>query len=558
MQFRAYYLMKKWCDTLLSYQVNTHTTYTDKALLCPACHVIHGRIADLCFPLTVIWAKTGDTDYLEQADRLIDWSEFNLKTPDGLWYNDVGNHWIGTSAFSAMSIGEAIYHFEDRLPTQYKQKWMTIFLRMMDTVAAFDTWDGFYPVSNYYCGFATALALAWKLTGDVRYYEKSKYWITGVLARFDENGLLYGEGDTAPANDGSRTIDMGYNLEESLPLLLRYAELTGEHQIFFRERLRNHLDFLLPDGAIDNSFGTRHNKWTYWGSRTSDGLVEGLALVLDDPMFADACERVLSLYEACTHHGLLAMPMAHEAGEPTCLHHTFPHAKALAALVCAESVPIPQKTVLPSEENYGIKVYQNGRLLLVSNGVFRATFSACQAMRLPKHASNGGGSMNLLYHKDYGVICAATSSEYVANEIFNEQNLRNSPNAPCMTVQFITNGQKACEDPNVALTSHGMTVTAHAASWQADYTISEQAVAICLTCDDGIYNLPIVCSRQAHVAVSEDARTVTIDNQLRVVSDTPMTVDGNRRAFNQVGGLLYLPISVDVKGAAKLSIHIPL
>ena len=105
MQFRAYNLMKKWCDTLLSYQVNTHTPYTDKALLCPACHVIHGRIADLCFPLTVIWAKTGDTDYLEQADRLIDWSEFNLKTTDGLWYNDVGNHWIGTIAFSAMSIG---------------------------------------------------------------------------------------------------------------------------------------------------------------------------------------------------------------------------------------------------------------------------------------------------------------------------------------------------------------------------------------------------------------------------------------------------------------------
>jgi hypothetical protein len=47
--------------------------------------VIHARIADLCFPLTVIWDRTGEEKYLEEADRLIDWSEYNLQTPDKLW-----------------------------------------------------------------------------------------------------------------------------------------------------------------------------------------------------------------------------------------------------------------------------------------------------------------------------------------------------------------------------------------------------------------------------------------------------------------------------------------
>ena len=74
MQERAYRLMKQWCDTLLTYQVKTNTSYTDGALLCPACHVAHGRVADLCFPLTVIWSRTGEERYLEEADRLIDWS----------------------------------------------------------------------------------------------------------------------------------------------------------------------------------------------------------------------------------------------------------------------------------------------------------------------------------------------------------------------------------------------------------------------------------------------------------------------------------------------------
>jgi hypothetical protein len=28
-----------------------------------------------------------------------------------------------------------------------------------------------------------------------------------------------------------------------------------------------HLEFMLHDGAWDNSWGTRNFKWTYWGNR---------------------------------------------------------------------------------------------------------------------------------------------------------------------------------------------------------------------------------------------------------------------------------------------------
>ena len=194
MQKRAYKLMKEWCDTLLSYQVRTQTPYTDGGLLCPACHVIHGRIADLCFPLSVIWSKTGDEAYLAEADKLIEWSEYNLLTHDGLWYNDISNRWYATSAFAALSMGDALYHFGDRLPKKYSEKWKTIFVRMCDTFTTLDTRDSFKPVTNYYCGIAALLAMAWRLTGDDRYYERSKYWIRVALSRFDGDGLLYGEG----------------------------------------------------------------------------------------------------------------------------------------------------------------------------------------------------------------------------------------------------------------------------------------------------------------------------------------------------------------------------
>ena len=98
---------------------------------------------------------------------------------------------------------------------------------------------------------------------------------------------------------------MGYNLEESLPLLIQFSVHAQDAQSlqFYAARMRDHLAFLLPDGAIDNSFGTRHNKWTYWGSRTSDGALEGLAhLAPLDPLFARAADAVLGLYAVSYTH----------------------------------------------------------------------------------------------------------------------------------------------------------------------------------------------------------------------------------------------------------------
>ena len=554
MQKRAYKLMKEWCDTLLSYQVRTKTPYTDGGLLCPACHVIHGRIADLCFPLSVIWSKTGNEAYLAEADKLIEWSEYNLLTHDGLWYNDITNRWYATSAFAALSMGDALYHFGDRLPKKYSEKWKAIFVRMCDTFTTLDTRDSFKPVTNYYCGIAALLAMAWRLTGDDRYYERSKYWIGVALSRFDGDGLLYGEGHPITSADGTHAIDMGYDLEESLPLLLRYADLTGDYRELFRERFVKHLIFLLPDGAIDDSFGVRHNKWTYWGSRTSDGIIEGLALLCDDPIFATAAERVLTLYEACTRDGLLSMPMADVTGEPTCLHHTFAHAKALAALVTAESVTEARVTALPGEEKFGVKTYQNGHLVLVSDGAFRATFSTIVSDCQPSHTANAGGSMTLLYHDTYGIVCAATTAEYIPTEPLNQQYLRKAANPPSMTAQFVIDGQQACRDRSAKLSQDGTAITAAAEKWQACYSFEGTDLKITPECADGVYHLPIVCGKDQRVILSEDKTELKIEGGVTVLSDVPMNVSPERRVFHPVGGLAYLPIEIPVKGSVTIVI----
>lgn len=51
-------------------------------------------------------------------------------------------------------------------------------------------------------------------------------------------------------------------MEESLPALLQYAQLEDDKEVWDLtvKTMRNHLEFMLLDGAWDNSWGTRNNK----------------------------------------------------------------------------------------------------------------------------------------------------------------------------------------------------------------------------------------------------------------------------------------------------------
>lgn len=158
------------------------------------------------------------------------------------------------------------------------------------------------------------------------------------------------------------------------------------------------------------------------------------------------------------------------------------------------------------------------------------------------------------YHKEYGVICAATSASYTPSEPLNQQYLRSADNSPCMTAQFVVNEKMGCQDKDVNLAVDGTKITASAAAWQAAYRINDRSVDIELNCQNGFYNLPIVCRKSSRILLSDDKLTIKIDERLTVESDTPFIVDCNKRIFNQVGGLLYLPISVKVQGKANLTI----
>lgn len=97
--------------------------------------------------------------------------------------------------------------------------------------------------------------------------------------------------------------------------------------------MATHLEFMLPDGAWDNSWGTRSFKWTYWGGRTSDGFMGGYyAMAAQHPEYLEAIHRNIQLLKKATSEGLLYGGMHYRvSGIAPCIHHTFGHAKAITS-----------------------------------------------------------------------------------------------------------------------------------------------------------------------------------------------------------------------------------
>ncbi len=297
---------------------------------------------------------------------------------------------------------------------------------------------------------------------------------------FTENNLLFGEGhpQTAITPKHCRPVDLGYNVEESLPALANYAILANDQPVLEKTvaALRAHLEFMLPDGSWDNSWGSRNYKWTWWGSRTSDGCHPAFILLADhDPRFREAAHRNLELMAACTHNNVLyGGPHYFQHGDKPCIHHTFTHAKSLAAVLDSNvSLASTEKTTvsvgdgeftaevnkparsvtLPRDQPYGLKSFPEIATHLAAVGPWRATVTGYDFEYIERVQSGGGGAgggghasggaLSLLYHQQLGPILTASMTEYQMIEISNQQVHLDKPHM-CLTPRIELAGKQTC------------------------------------------------------------------------------------------------------------------
>ena len=422
-------LLVEWCDALLRSQITDKKDEYFGGFRCESCGFPHGRADNAIYPFVFAYTVTKEDKYLAAAERLLSFRK-KLTERSGAVRNDFTSPWEGITAFSAIGLLKTLLYFGEVIPPALRKRIERCAIRSARWVHR-HMGIGFPAYINYYCAASLVHALYAEYRHDDAYAARARELLNYCLGLFTENGLLAGEGkphdDRSPK--GCLPIDIGYVAEESMPCLIHAASILEEEESIRRltEYARQQLDFFLPDGGWDNSFGVRNNKWTYYGSRTSDGCIGAFAeLAGRDDLFAEAADRTYRLLRRCTHDGFLYGGVSYrENGQKPCVHHTFCHAVALTDAIRAGIAEPTEKRMLPCDgQGVGYKYYPELNTYKIRAGGYTATLTGYDYVThtYGKGAAHaGGGTLSLLYKEGTGVMIAGSVYDYQRTEKNNMQ-----------------------------------------------------------------------------------------------------------------------------------------
>ena len=426
-------LLKKYCDALISLQDKSDDKAFKGGVYCRACKNIHGRCPDAVYGFVVAAKIFGNEKYLQAAKDVFAYGE-NLLCDDGGMYNDAQTTWRYTTTFHQTAVIEALRAGSEMLDEETKSAFESRARRMAEWL--YENLDEHSPANiNYATTNGLALALSGNYFHEQKYLDRAKRLIAYAMNHIDESGFLYGESKPHDkiSDKGCKSVDIGYNVEESVPALVKYAYEVDEKDL--KEKLvdvvRAHLDFMFPDGGWDNSFGNRNNKWTYWGSRTSDGCAPMFLLLADkDPAFAEAAYRNTEMLDKCTADGFLyGGPQYCKRGEYACTHHTFEHINSLAFAVdhIDEKYLSPKRTAIPSDNTNVFRYYPVVRTYKIAKGDYLATVTDYDFdLIFGGHAT--GGTLTALYNRKIGPMIMGSVTDYVLVEPTNMQQVKDREN----------------------------------------------------------------------------------------------------------------------------------
>ncbi len=583
-------LLTDWCDGMIRRQINDPANPSlHGALACPACSHIHGRCSDALYPFLHMAHVTGEKKYLDAAINVYDWAEHNVSREDGSWGNDINKKaWRGTSIFGAIALGEALHYHGDVLDDQRRAAWM----KRLDKAAGGYLYRDFKTIDftnlNYGMTGVYGFNLFGRLLDNQKYTDRSEQFAKRLKEFFTEpNHLLWGEGK--PNNNrsgrGLLPVDLGYNVEESLNGVVLYALEVNDTELIdlMVQSLNGHLEFMLPDGAWDNSWGTRSQKWSYWGSRTSDGCQPAYSLMAGyNPAFGTAAIKNAELLQRCTADGLIhGGPHYVSHGIKPCIHHTFAHAKVMA-LVQDKMHAMPKvdaSAPLPRATAEGVKHFSELDVWLAAKGPWRATISAYDSIYKTKKSGllqqPTGGSLSVLYHERVGTLLASSMARYEMVEPLNMQPQPGDDFPLTSRVELrteddwftnlydlkakvsFTEDEKRCGfDVQTTLQNEERkTHASHEAAVNLRYTFAREKVTISVT-------PPADAKAETTLVVplispsGETVRQVS-DNRLEIekpggtvvlTSNVPLTLgtEPEKRVFNMVPGMEAVPVTMKV------------
>lgn len=586
-------LLKDWCDGMLKAQIlNPSNPQLHGLFDCPACDHHHPRGMDAVYPLFFMAKATGEKKYSEAGIAALEWGA-NVTREDGAWTNELDpKSWDGTTVFGAIALAETLKYHGDLLNDEKRKQWY----KRLESAADF-VYRRFPVIGNANINYGAttiyALYLIGKLIHKPEYVKRSKELANQIKSFFTTpNAFLFGEKQgpdkTIKSPKGLYAIDLGYNLEESLNSLVLYAleEQDEELLALVKKSLETHLEIIIPDGGLDNSFGNRMYKWSYWGSRTSDGMQPAFGFMAKyNPAFGTAAFKNTELLKQCTHNGLLHGGLHYNSHNvKPCVHHTFEHAKPLAFLLDHwESLPeISNTTPLPRAIADGIKYFEELDVILFARADWRGTISAYDAEYNPQNDCRQatGATLSLLYHQKVGLLCTASMAVYKLQEADNQQPAPEEDIALTPRIETFVNNvwytnlfdleamyslsdeneQITC-DAKVQLKNEARTVVSETASnFNLIYKCSNHFLEIIANTQEEInhittFVLPIVSPSNESVEQmsTNEIRIIKPNGTIKISSSVPLQIKKTPkgRIFNMVPGVEAIPVLVNFDNINK-------
>ena len=393
-------------DQLISTQITDSDDPDFGALVSPSTNPQlnprHSRAAEAVYPFAVVYRHTQDDRYATAASRLGNWL-VGIQQEDGAWGESWPNHygWNGTTADQLISLAGALDLLGDALSEADRQAWQTAIVKAADfSVGRFPGTSNI----NYTPTAAVGLVLAHRAVSDPNdlWLEKARSLIAHVLSKVNEDNLVTGEG---------KGVDLGYNIAQTIGFIAWYGILRDEPQTVDRaaELLKTHMYFMYPNGAIDNSWGTRSFKWTLEsGTKTAPGVHFTFGLLTDrDPRIARGAQLALDWLE---HHTLdefnrvVYGPHAHlhANSNPPSNYGTFARAQSIATAVefgpgATEQAPVP------AERRQWVKLFPTPQTAVLRTDRLMATVTSyANNLRYPLETAVRGGSATLVWFEGYG------------------------------------------------------------------------------------------------------------------------------------------------------------
>ena len=393
------------CNALVATQITDTGNANLGALVSPSTNPenrpIHSRAAEAVYPLAVAFKHSQDDKYGVAAVRLGNWL-VKIQNGAGAWIEEWPDTsgWDGTTADQLISLAGAYPLLAARLSDAEKASWQGAITRSADWIV-----DNFPKGNiNYQPTGAVALVLAHKAveSGKAAWLTKATSLMQMTTAAVSQDGFLEGEGNG---------VDLGYNIAQSIGFVAMYGLLadSATHVDAAARMLETHGTFMYPNGAIDNSWGTRSYKWMLEsGTKTAPGIYFTYGLLAHkSPAFNRGAQLALAFLKEqfVDQEGRVVYgPHAHKhpGSNPPSNYSTFARAQSIATVVELGMESSALEPIAAEKKNW-VKAWPSIRTAVLRTDKVMATVTSYRNNgRYPRESVVRGGSVTALWFEGYG------------------------------------------------------------------------------------------------------------------------------------------------------------